>query len=76
MPMTVKVASTGRTKIAVSRASRLDCHDAGPKCDVSGRSRQSDHITVLRVSGSWASPTVSFAATGGDSCVGHSVACA
>ena len=70
-PMIVKVANTGRTKIADSRASRLDCHEAGPKCAVAGRSRQSGEFTVLRVSGSRASPAVSFASTCGDSCVGH-----
>ena len=75
-PINVSAPSTGRTKIAVSRASTLDCHDAGPKCAVFGRSHQSGEFTILRVSGSWAGTTVSFVPMFGDSCLGHSVACA
>ena len=68
------VQVNGRTKIAVSRASTLDCHDAGPKCAISGRSHQSGEFTVLRVSGSWVWTTVSFVSKRGDSYVGHTVA--
>ena len=52
----IVAASSGRTKIADSTASRLDCHDAGPKCAVGGRSRQSGEFTVPRVPGSCSRP--------------------
>lgn len=51
MPMTVKVASTGRTKIAVNNASRRDCQQMEPKWALAGRSRQSDEFTGPKVSG-------------------------
>ena len=64
----------GLTKIAVNSDSRLDCHDAGPKCAISGRSRQSREFTVLRVSVSWTFTTVSLEPNCATSCLGHSVA--
>jgi hypothetical protein len=51
MPMTVKVASAGRAKIAVNNASRRDCQQMEPKWALAGRSRQSDEFTEPTVSG-------------------------
>src|SRR5262245_59532017 len=51
MPMTVKVASTGRTKMAVSNASRRDGLHAGPKCATLGRWRQSTVSTSQMIHG-------------------------
>ena len=79
-PMIVRVPRTGRTKIADNRASRLDCHEAGPKCAVAGRSGQvgrsgqSGEFTVLRVLGSCPQSYVSFVSTPGDCGIGHCAA--